>query len=616
MAGNFAGRPDGFPRGLGPGSLIAGYLIEEQVGAGGMAVVFRARDEVLGRFAAVKVIAPTMADDDEFRARFLRESRAAAAVESPHIVPVYAAGEAAGLLYIATRFVSGGDLATLLRREGGRLPPERAASLMLQVASALDAAHAAGLVHRDVKPGNILVETVPERPEHAYLSDFGLSKSTESSAALTVSGQFIGTPDYCAPEQIRGGHADRRADQYALACTAFALLTGSPPFRRPETVATLFAHLQDPVPAVTQLQPQLPASVDDVIARALAKAPAERYGSCGEFAAELRDALVPVRPADSSAGQASPPGEATPLSASDAWPARWQPRPGLAHWEAHPAAPSPRVGLQPPGLAPGNSIPTASRPSPGASAPGNLAYASTIGGAEGRHQSVTGPVPGHRRHPRRKVALTGVAALVILAAAGIVTALTLPNSHDGATASSPPSSPHAAKPLSASRTPGPGILTPVSDQTFNPYGFPPGNTENEVTAPYAIDNSLTTAWTTAYYFHSPKFGGLKPGAGLLIDMKERVTLSSATVTFSKFPGTGVRIEVGNSDVASQSNLNSFVTIAEKTNASGTSTLPAKVKATGRYILIWINELPLTNTVSSGMPVYQASVYNVVLRGQG
>ena len=171
---------------------------------------------------------------------------------------------------------------------------------MAQVASALDAAHAAGLVHRDVKLANILVDTVPGLSEHAYLSDFGLSKEM-SSTGLTAPGQFLGTPDYSAPEQIRSAHVDGRADQYALACVAFTLLTGTPPFRRQEAVATLFAHLQDPVPLVTGPRPDLPAAVDGVIARALAKSPADRYSRCGEFAAALLDSTAPARPATSPA---------------------------------------------------------------------------------------------------------------------------------------------------------------------------------------------------------------------------------------------------------------------------------------------------------------------------
>ena len=289
MTSDFVARPDGFSGGLGPGSRIAGYVIEEQVGAGGMAVVFRSRDELLGRLAAVKVIAPALAGDPQFRARFLRESKAAAAVDSPHIVPVYGAGEADGLLYIATRFVAGGDLAALLRRSGGRLAPARAASLVAQVALALDAAHAAGLVHRDVKPQNVLVDAAPE---HAYLADFGLSKGSQPGTGVTASGVFLGTPDYSAPEQIRGDPVDGRTDQYALACVAFVLLTGTLPFRRDETMATMYAHVHDPVPLVTELGTGLPPAVDAVIARALAKSPADRYARCGEFSAALQQALA------------------------------------------------------------------------------------------------------------------------------------------------------------------------------------------------------------------------------------------------------------------------------------------------------------------------------------
>ena len=292
MAGEFTERPGS--RSLAPGTRLAGYVLEEQIGAGGMAIVFRARDEMLGRLAAVKVIAPSMAGDAEFRARFLRESRAIAAVEEPHIIPVYAAGEADGVLYIATRYVAGGDLVGLLQNAGGALPPDRAADLVSQVAAALDAAHAAGLVHRDVKPANILIDAAAGRTEHAFLSDFGLSKGASSATGLTATGQFLGTPDYCAPEQIRGGPMDGRLDQYALACVAFVLLTGTLPFRRGDAMATLFAHVHDPVPAASGSRAGLSPALDAVLARGMAKAPADRYASCGEFAAALRAALAPA----------------------------------------------------------------------------------------------------------------------------------------------------------------------------------------------------------------------------------------------------------------------------------------------------------------------------------
>ena len=193
--------------GLGAGSRVAGYLLEGQVGAGGMAVVFRARDVRLERVVALKVLAPGLAADEGFRRRFIRESRAAAAVDDPHIIPVYEAGEAGGVLFIAMRFVAGGDVRSLLRRRGV-LSAGRVAGIVSPVALALDAAHAAGLVHRDVKPANMLVDVRPGRPDHVYLSDFGLSKGALSVAGLTGSGQFLGTPGYSAPEQIQGRRVD------------------------------------------------------------------------------------------------------------------------------------------------------------------------------------------------------------------------------------------------------------------------------------------------------------------------------------------------------------------------------------------------------------------------
>jgi serine/threonine-protein kinase len=292
VSGEFSAEQYAVMARLVPGSQLAGYVIEEQVGAGGMAVVFRARDAVLGRLAALKVLSPALAADQEFRARFLRESQAVASVEEPHIIPVYGAGEVDGVLYIATKFVSGGDLADLLQRAGGVLEPGRVPMFIDQVAAALDAAHAAGLVHRDVKPGNILVDVVPGRGEHAYLSDFGLSKRAMAVSGITATGTFLGTPDYCAPEQIRGLPVDGRGDEYSLACMAFALLSGNLPFRRQETMATLFAHLNDPVPPLSQYRGGLPSGTDAVLARGLAKEPGDRYARCGEFAAALRDVLT------------------------------------------------------------------------------------------------------------------------------------------------------------------------------------------------------------------------------------------------------------------------------------------------------------------------------------
>jgi serine/threonine protein kinase len=264
---------------LASGSRLAGYRLEAQIGAGGMAVVFSAIDERLSRRVALKVLTPDLADDAEFRERFMRESRVAAAVEDPHIIPVYEAGEADGTLFIAMRFVSGGDLRSIMQREGP-MTPVRAAAFISPVASALGAAHRAGLVHRDVKPGNVLVDTQPGRPDHVYLSDFGLSKSVVSTTGLTTAGHFLGTPAFAAPEQIAGEKVDGRADQYALACLAFQLLAGSAPFAHTEPMAVLWAHTSKPPPSLVAVRPDLPSSVDQVLVRALEKEPANRFASC------------------------------------------------------------------------------------------------------------------------------------------------------------------------------------------------------------------------------------------------------------------------------------------------------------------------------------------------
>ncbi|WP_370409719.1 serine/threonine-protein kinase [Streptomyces fradiae] len=274
------------------GKRIAGYLVEEEIGRGGMAVVYRAFDVRLERTVALKLLAPELARNDTFRKRFAHESRVAAAIDHPHIVPVFEAGETEGVLYIAMRYVPGQDLRALLDREGP-LEPVAAGRIAAQVASALDAAHAHDLVHRDVKPGNILVAEGTDRdhPEHVYLTDFGLTKKSLSLTGFTTVGQFVGTLDYVAPEQISGKPVDGRCDVYSLGCVVFETLTGVPPFRRDDDMALLWAHQYDPPPPLSEERKGLPEAADGIFARALAKAPEERYGTCLEFVAELRAAL-------------------------------------------------------------------------------------------------------------------------------------------------------------------------------------------------------------------------------------------------------------------------------------------------------------------------------------
>ncbi|MFJ9820919.1 serine/threonine-protein kinase [Streptomyces sp. NPDC101151] len=275
------------------GCQVAGYRIESEVGRGGMAVVYRARDLRLDRTVALKLLAPELARNDIFRKRFTHESQVAASIDHPHIVPVFEAGETEGVLYIAMRYVPGSDLRHLLD-ERGPLPFEAAVRIAGQVASALDAAHEHGLVHRDVKPGNVLVArgTDIDHPEHVYLTDFGLTKKSLSLTGFTSVGQFVGTLDYVAPEQISGRPVDGRCDVYGLACVVYETLAGHPPFVREDDMALLWAHQYDEPPPPRESRPDLPPAVDTVFAKALAKSPDARYDTCLDFVAALRTGPV------------------------------------------------------------------------------------------------------------------------------------------------------------------------------------------------------------------------------------------------------------------------------------------------------------------------------------
>src|SRR3954451_15289887 len=261
---------------LAPGTQFGPYRIEGVAGQGGMGVVYRATQLGLDRAVALKVITPAFAHDEEFRARFQRESKLAASIEHPNVIPVYEAGEHDGTLFLAMRYVDGTDLKSLLNREG-RLEPIRAARFVNQIANALDAAHAAGLVHRDVKPANALLAS----QDHVYLTDFGLTKRAASGSAMTKTGQMVGTVDYVAPEQVEGGSVDARTDVYSLACVLYHLLTGHVPFDKPTEMAKLFAHVHEDPPRPSDTVPGLPGALDDVVWRGMAKDPTKRFLSAG-----------------------------------------------------------------------------------------------------------------------------------------------------------------------------------------------------------------------------------------------------------------------------------------------------------------------------------------------
>jgi Protein kinase domain len=280
--------------GLAAGSRFGGYRIEAFVARGGMGVIYKATQLALQRTVAIKLVAPELAGDHGFRERFQREAQLAASLDHPNILPVYEAGEVDGHLFLAMRYVVGTDLDSLIKREGA-LAPQRAIAIIAQVASALDAAHSRGLVHRDVKPANVLIAEEYGQ-ERAYLTDFGLTKSAATNAHLTKTGYVVGTLDYVAPEQVQGKPVDGRADTYALACMLYHAVTGRIPFERPTDVAKMFAHLNDPAPSAAAQSPAVSAELDSVIRAGMAKRPEDRYSSSGAFAEAARASAAALAP--------------------------------------------------------------------------------------------------------------------------------------------------------------------------------------------------------------------------------------------------------------------------------------------------------------------------------
>jgi serine/threonine protein kinase len=267
--------------GFEPGSNFASYRVEDCIGKGGMGAVYRARRASDNAPVALKVVRGDQAANPGFLARFEREGRLASALDHPNVVPLYEAGVEAGVPFLAMAFIDGTDLHAAVAARG-RLHPVTAARVVDQVASALDAAHARGLVHRDVKPGNVLLEPRGDGP-HAYLTDFGLSKHSASTSGITKTGQWVGTVDYASPEQVQAGDVDARTDVYALGCVLYTSLTGSVPYPFERDVDKLAARLSGSPPRVSDAAPDLPVAMDAVVARAMALRADERFQSAGEL---------------------------------------------------------------------------------------------------------------------------------------------------------------------------------------------------------------------------------------------------------------------------------------------------------------------------------------------
>jgi DNA-binding NarL/FixJ family response regulator len=281
--------PTGAGMELAIGSTFAGHRIDGEAGRGGMGVVYRATDLTLDRRVALKLIEPGMAGDPVFRARFVSECKLAAAIDHPNVVPIFHAGEERGVLYVTMRYIDGTDLRTLLAQVG-RIEPRRAVTIVAQVAGALDAAHEHGLVHRDVKPANVLLAT-RDGVERAFLTDFGVTKERTAETGLTKTGFAVGTADYMAPEQARGAAVDARADIYALGCVLYRALTGAVVYERDSDVEKMWAHIHDQPPQLLDVCPGLPPALGEVLDRALAKHPEDRQRSAAELAEQALAAI-------------------------------------------------------------------------------------------------------------------------------------------------------------------------------------------------------------------------------------------------------------------------------------------------------------------------------------
>jgi serine/threonine-protein kinase len=398
------------------GEEFAGYRLTAVLGRGGMSIVFRAENPRLGNVIALKVLDPSLATDDVFRTRFLEESRIAASMNHPNVIPIHDMGSSDGLLYIAMRCVTGTDLRQMLKKRG-RLQPDTSVFLLEQAARALDAAHRRGLVHRDVKPGNLLIERGNDGsdPDHLYLADFGITKHLGGRTGLTSTGQFLGTIDYVAPEQIRGTSVLGFADQYSLGCVLYECLTGRVPFEKDLDAAIIWAHVEETPTRPTVLRPDLPLAIDDVFGRVLAKRPGDRYQTCKEFMSAARDALghMAELPGPDGTLRTLPPAGPDAYLADARYRFEAPPEPGAAY----PYRPA-ELAHETAGA---GQAQTSSWPVVASSAPPPLPSAGRPLPPPGGGRRAGGV---HRRRPRLGL-LAGIAALIVVAGAAVAVTMSL-----------------------------------------------------------------------------------------------------------------------------------------------------------------------------------------------
>jgi hypothetical protein len=466
----------GLPR-LEPGSVFAGYRIESLLDRGGMGVLYRATDLDLDRVVALKIIAPEHTQNETAIARFKAEARLAASLEHPNIVPIHRGGEENGVLYLAMRYVPGTNLRRVVDR--GPMALERIDRIIGEIADALDAAHAKGLVHRDVKPANILVCGEGDQ-EHVYLTDFGLTKRVGSAAELTRAGAWVGTPDYVAPEQIQGHKVDRRADVYSLGCVLYEMLTGHVAYPKQSDMAKLWAHVTDPPPLPRGERPELAGAFDDVVARATAKDPEERYATAGELAAAVH-AAVGEQVAHEAGQLTNAPDQALSATRADLSPA------GPALAAADPEAPAPPATPEP-AAAGAPAAPATPTPPPPTPQPGG----------------VVAPVPAPRGRGRRRAIVAGLLAVAAAAIAAAVVVLT-------SSGSSGAGSPRASHKPAIPGLPLNGDLAPVPTNHVNGVGDAVVHLDGTLATVSVRTNGLLDAAPHAMHIHAGARGECPPG---------------------------------------------------------------------------------------------------------
>jgi len=556
------------------GDELAGYRLRGVMGRGGMSVVYEAENPRLGSTVALKVLAPELASNDLFRARFLKESRIAASLNHPNVIPIYDMGAHDDLLFIAMRYVVGSDLRSVLKANRV-LTPDQALLLIGQAGRALDAAHRHGLVHRDVKPGNILIERGSDdesEPDHVYLSDFGISKHVASRSGLTATGEFMGTIDYISPEQIRGRPVDGRADIYSLGCVLYECLTGRVPFDKDVNAAVIWAHVEEMPTAPSALQPTLPPSIDHALAKALAKDPADRYATCRELITAARAALPGATPAVphsatvlSSRPIASGPGSsslagpgssslAAPGSSSLAGPASSalagaasSSLSGSAAPAAHERDATSAVGAAvgqetAPGSVPGYPPPQPSGPMYGAPS-----VPSATGPAPAGLPPAGPPPATARPHLRRTLAIVTGLVVVIAAAGGWFIGHNSNHRTNSASSTSTGTSPAPTQQASAPAPPAPGTWAPGRDSPFRVQQLQAAVLDNRIWVAGGLLGPDEATNKTEYYDPTVRTWGSGPSLPFLVHHAMLVNYRGQLWLIGGFLPVGHNMEASASD---------------------------------------------------------------------